>query len=424
MPVRPASTGGDMAGPAVVMVPPSPNAPPDSDTIRIAVRLGWYLAELRGRYWWQGARPPATALPDAPPHALPLRPERTPAESRRQARETVVALARRLGVDEPFDPGGQGGGRPFSERLATVVAGLDDEDGALESSVERSSSEARKADAEWEQAASLLHEWDAAVQDGFASRADALANAYLLGRGLAECYWALGPDDPVPGSLQADTTVASGWEFLLGDGRRAELSRLVGRVGAHVNALTPSAIAGSIEAWGAVAMDATWRGAENSRTKLYEQLRRWYELLILGRDPTTYVRPYAVLRGWRTSRHAFKALWPQLTLALVSAGAVAAVVWFLSTGRGTAGLNVVLGLAGGLGLTAATVVGKAKSTGQRLLARLRQDAYSDLVAVAVTSIPDRPGEDGKLTQRRVRDAVTLRQLTPVTPLLDAPVVPG
>jgi hypothetical protein len=193
-------------------------------------------------------------------------------------------------------------------------------------------------------------------------------------------------------------------------------------VAAHVNSLTPAAVAGSIEAWGMVAAQPEWRGREDARTKLYEQLRRWYELLILGRDPTTFVRPYAVLRGWRTTRHAFRALWPQLALAGVSAGAVALLVWFLSTGHGSAGLNVVLGLAGGVGLTAASVVAKAKSAGQQLLARLRQDAYSDLVAIAVTSVPDHPGEGRKNTERRTREAVALRQLTPVTPLLDTVVL--
>ncbi|MCU1614328.1 MAG: hypothetical protein JWO98_1868 [Frankiales bacterium] len=422
-----------MTAPVVVYGPQSLNAAPDSDTVRLALRLGWYMAELRGRYWWQGPRPSVTQLPVDPPHALPLRPERGEAESRHQTCETVDALALRLGVAAPFDPaepfapfdptaqdGTSGSGR-FAVRLAAVVAPLEAE-GHLLSAVDRASPEAEKRDDAWAPVAALLHDWDAAIQDGFAARADALANAYLLGRGLAECYWALGPDDPAPGSLQEGTTVASDWEFLLGDGRRRELSRLVGRVGAHVNALTPSAVAGSIEAWGAVAKDPGWRAAPDSRSKLYEQLRRWYELLVLGRDPTTYVRPYAVLRGWRTTRHAFRALWPQLATALLSAAALGVLVWFLTTHHGTAALNVVLGLAGGLGLTAATVVAKAKSASQRLIARLRQDAYSDLVAVQMASIPAYPGEPEATTARRTRDAVTHRDLTPVTPLLDAPVV--
>jgi hypothetical protein len=329
-----------------------------------------------------------------------------------------VALARRLGVDAPFDSDGVPDSRPYSARWAAVIAPLEAEGAQLLSPAAGTGPAAEKRDTAWGHVAQLLHEWDAAIQNGFAARADVLANAYLLGRGLAECYWALGPDDPAPGSEQEGTTVASAWTFLFGDGRRAELSRLVARVGPHVNALTPTAISGSIEAWGAVAADAPWRSVGTSRDRLYEQLRRWYELLILSRDPTTYVKPYAVLRGWRTTMRAFRALGPQLLLALGSAAAVGAVVWLLSTDRGSALLSTVLGLLGVVGLTTATVVAKAKSAGQRLLARLRQDAYSDLVAIAITSVPDHPADGSKATERRVRQAVRDRPLTPVTPLLD------
>jgi hypothetical protein len=412
-----------------VSAAPSPAAPadgtqPDGDTVRLALRLGWYLAELRGRYWWQGPRPSVTQLPVDPPYALPLRAERTEAESRHQSCQTVDMLARRLGVAAPFDardPDGADDTRRFGARFGAVIAPIE-ADGHLLAAVDRTGVDAQKRDDAWTPVACLLHEWDAAIQDSLAARADALANAYLLGRGLAECYWALGPDDPAPGSLQEHTTVASGWDFLLGDGRRRELSRLVGRIGGYVNALTPSAVAGSIEAWGAVAADPRWRQVPDTRSRLYEQLRRWYELLVLGRDPTTYVRPYAVLRGWRTTRHALKALWPQLLTGLLSAGALGLLVWFLTTRTGSDALNVVLGLAGGLGLTAATVVAKAKSASQRLLARLRQDAYSDLVAVQMASIPDYPGEAPDRTARRTRAAVVNREITPVTPLLDSPVV--
>jgi hypothetical protein len=402
-----------MAGTDVVT-----SAPPDSDTVRLALRLGWYLAELRGRYWWQGPRPEVKELPVDPPHALPLRSERSPAESRAQACETVAALAAHLGVDRPYDADDLHPGRPFPERIGTVLAPLEADGAALLAPRGEGPADEGKRDAAWEHLAALVHEWDAAIQDGFAARADVLCNAYLLGRGLAESFWALGPDHPAPGSAQSGRTAASAWEFLFGEDRRGELSRLVGRVAGHVDPLTPAAIAGSIEAWAEVALDERWR-AQQGRDRLYEQLRRWYELLVLSRDPTTFVAPYAVLRGWRAAAHAFKALWGQLALAAVSAGAVAALAWLLTTHQGTAALNVVLGLAGSVGLTAATVSAKARSAGQRLLARLRQDAYSDLVAIAITCIPDRPGGSDKDTERRVRDAVTRRRLTPSTPLLDA-----
>jgi predicted PurR-regulated permease PerM len=127
-----------------------------------------------------------------------------------------------------------------------------------------------------------------------------------------------------------------------------------------------------------------------------------------------------VLSGWRRTRTAFRSLWPPLALAAASAAVVGAVVWFLSTGESTASLKVLVGLLGGLGLsTAATagLVAKAKSTAQQLITRLRQDAYSDLVAIAVTSIPNHPDTDATGTECRVRDAVANRPVTPATPMI-------
>jgi hypothetical protein len=149
-----------------------------------------------------------------------------------------------------------------------------------------------------------------------------------------------------------------------------------------------------------------------------------------GTGPDHVRQPYAILQGWRTSLHAVRACWPQLLLAVLGAAAVAAVVFLLATRQGSAVLTTALGLMGALGRTAATVVAKAKSAGQRLAARLRQDAYSDLVAIAVSNVPGHPDAGNQLpfgrpgTDQRVRKAVRSRQLTPSTPLLDAPVTPG
>jgi hypothetical protein len=272
--------------------------------------------------------------------------------------------------------------------------------------------------------AAPLHDWDCAIQDALTARADMLANGYLLGRGLAECYWALGPDEGRPDVPPSSTA----WAFLLGPERSAELGRLVGRVAAHLPPLTPTAVDGSLHAWSAVALDPAWR-AHDGRTRLFEQYRRWYELLVLGREPTTYVRPYALLHGRRTALRAFRAFWPQLALAAASAVAVAAVVYFLSTQQGDPVVTTLLGLFGAVGLAAARVVAKAKSAGQQLLARLRQDAYSDLVAIAVTVVPQLPGRPDnrrglRVTDRRVRAAVRRRGVTPVTPMPDAPLPVG
>jgi hypothetical protein len=416
-----------MTTPGVLWLQRRKHQPPDTDVVRAAIRLGWFVAELRGRHWWQGQRSPVTELPVDPPYALPLRPERSPAEGRETARVVVVSLAQRFRVSCAFDEE-PAEGATFPDRLEALATRLEADHARL---LRRPPPGAPDGDlpareAAWAELAALLHEWDSAIQDSLTAQWDLLANAYLLGRGLAECYWALGVEDEQP----PGPTSATAWHFLLGSERRGELGRLVGRVGPHVNSLTPAAVSGSIQAWGRVAADEQWRRADADRTRLYEQCRRWYELLVLGKDPTTYVKPYAILRGWRTSLHAFRAFWPQLLLAVLSAAAVAAVGYFLATNRGNAVLTTLLGLVGALGLTAATVVAKAKSAGQLLIARLRQDAYSDLVAIAVSNVPVHPDSGSQLpfgrpsTEQRVQTAVRSRHQTPSTPLPDAPLVFG
>jgi hypothetical protein len=400
---------------ALPAAPRTESAPP-SQEVRAAIRLGWSVAEVRGRHWWRGQRPPTTAIPVDPPYALPLRPERTAAESRTAARDSVMELAEHLGVAHRF--GETAADAPsFPERLRTLAGPLEADGGWLLTAPEGTPSEAdlRGREAAWAEVASLLHEWDSSIQDTLGARADMLANGYLLGRGLAECYWALGPDEGGPDVPPS----SAAWGFLLGPGRRSELARLAGRLAPHLPPLTPTAVDGSLQAWGDVSGDPAWRAADG-RQRLFEQYRRWYELLILGRDPTTYVKPYAVLRGWRTSFRAFRAFWLQLVLAAASAAAVAAVAYFLGTDRGSALLTTVLGLFGAVGLTAAGVVARAKTAGQQVLARLRQDVYGDLVSVAVTVVPEVPdGPRGRaVTERRVRAAVRRRHVTPVTPMTD------
>jgi hypothetical protein len=70
---------------------------------------------------------------------------------------------------------------------------------------------------------------------------------------------------------------------------------------------------------------------------------------------------------------------------------------------------------GGFGAFAlAGLLARGKSAAQRMLARLRQDAYTDLVSLSVTVVPDRPsGASLTSLESLVRD----RLLTPPTPAL-------
>jgi len=62
-----------------------------------------------------------------------------------------------------------------------------------------------------------------------------------------------------------------------------------------------------------------------------------------------------------------------------------------------------------VGFSLAGLTGTLKNSAQALLKRLRQDAYTDLVALAVQTAPPPPRKSD------LQDAIRRRQLTPATP---------
>ncbi len=67
-------------------------------SVGTALRLGWAVAEVRGRNWPQGPRPTSTALPARPGDVLPLRSQRAEPDARRQSAMALVSLASQLGL--------------------------------------------------------------------------------------------------------------------------------------------------------------------------------------------------------------------------------------------------------------------------------------------------------------------------------------
>ena len=67
------------------------------------------------------------------------------------------------------------------------------------------------------------------------------------------------------------------------------------------------------------------------------------------------------------------------------------------------------GVLAAVGLSLAGLTGTLKNSAQALLKRLRQDAYTDLVAVAVQTAPPPPNKSA------LQKAISRRRLTPATP---------
>jgi hypothetical protein len=344
--------------------------PPD---VRTAVRLGWAVAELRGRSWPVGPRPATSSLPPRPKHTLPLRSQRGYAASQRSAVRTLAALAGKLGVP------------------------ADDAESAL------------APENEWPAMSTYFFDFDARIQDSLASRDEAAANGYLLARGLAECYWGLGPDDDWE---DAGEQTGVSLRFLFGEDRRRELTRMLGRLGSgRMHSLSASAISGSIEAWGRVAADDAWAHVPDLREQLYEQVRRWYQLLVLDQDPTTLVKPYARLSSPHNFFRFMRLYRLQIIVGIVALCLI--IAFFAFRGQATGEwIPSVVGVLGVGGAVLTGVLTRAKNTAERLATRMRQDAYTDLVAVAITSVPAYPGTDK--TRDKVESAVRRRLLTPAT----------
>jgi hypothetical protein len=364
-------------------------APDDALEVICALRLGWYVAEFRGRNLPAGPQPPGNELPSGGDHPLPLRTERTAAELRAEAQAVLGKLSGELQVDA-VTVGGQ---------EQSMTARIDQQARALAAAEPGTTTAA----AAWDALSASIYELDSHAQDTLAAQSEMRAAAYQLGRGLAEAYWALDPGAAcVPPIPQC-------WAFLLGEERCEELSRLAGRLSGYFNPYCAPAVAGTLRLWQSIASDQEWR--KGAHDHLYRQLRRWYELLILGQDPSTLIPPYALLKDWRAASHALRALWVQVVTAVISIGLVIALITLVLSGSANAPLKAIFGVVGVVGLSAAGLQAGLKSSAQGLLSRLRQDAYTDLVASAVAEAPGKPGT--RSPRRAIVAEVRKRTLTTV-----------
>jgi len=351
------------------------SAPADSADVVRALRLGWSVAEVRGRNWPGGPRPAADPLPNRHERELPLRTERTDAELRIESQAVLHQLASALGVDTATVKGQQVSRTELIDQQAHALA------------------VAPTAQA-WGTLAGSIYELDAHIQDTLAAGTEMPGAAYQLGRGLAEAYWGLDPAAPA--------STPHCWEILLGEHRIRELTRLAGRLSGYYDPYCAPALAGTLRLWQSVAADQTWR--TGAQPALYQQLRRWYGLLALSQDPSTLIRPYQVLRNWHASVRVLRALWPQLAVIGVSLGAVIYLITLVASGSSGTLVRTLLGVLGAAGLSVAAIQAALKNAAQRLLTRLRQDAYTDLVAVAIAVAPPLGNEDapGRVIEKLVR----------------------
>jgi len=376
---------------------PSPQGwrPLDCDLVQSAIRLGWSVAEVRGRNRPGGPKGTVVSLPVPIDDPLPLRVQRSPTELRIEAQAVLAHLARKLDVDA--SPG-----RPSFGEV------IDEEARALARVREVAAEDSEEVRGAWDALADVLWEFDGHVQDHLTAVSDTQAIGYQLGRGLSECYWALDPASPKGWNS---------WAFLFNSVRCSELTRLAGRLSAYMQTFSASSICGSLEVWKRLAVDERWRRQPTVQEDLYQQIRNWYEMMVLDQDPTQLVKPYRLIRNWRVTAKAVQAFIPQLLVAAVSALLLVGFVIALSQKRPLGWVEAITSVLGAIGLSTAGLSAKLKNEAQALSTRLRQDAYTDLIAAAITTVPDPPaGHHLKGRDEVIQEAVGARTLTPSTPL--------
>jgi hypothetical protein len=454
--------------------------PDDAEKVLTAIRLGWAMAEVRGRNRPDAPSGAKAALPGPPSGALPLRVEQTPTELRIEVQSLLGVMAHDLRLDRGKDhtdfpgaiddqakrlyearkaaagagiakaPGeagaavsgdagsgeagaavsgdtGSGDASPGGAVAAgspavagVAVAGGATPDGATADAAgpvvmvaagETPAATAVPGDpaAEWLSLQELIFKFDQHIQNTLAWGADTVAGGYQLGRALAEPYWALDP------GLPDKTPSPAAWWFLLGQERCGEMSRLAGRLTAYFHPLTAAAIAGSVQIWKHVAADPVWR--ENAEDELFFQVRRWYGLVVMQQDPTILVQPYVMVRNFRMMFRTLRIFWPELIGAAVAAAALSGFAVALGQNHISSFAKSALGFIAITGFSIAGVMARLKSQAQVMVTRLRQDVYTDLVAVAITtappvpSVPNRPGKQSAKKAEMARE----RNITPVTP---------
>ena len=376
--------------------------PPDAAAVVSALRLGWCMAEVRGRN--RPDPPPGAGVePPRPGHALPLEIERTPDELRIEAEMLLMSLAAKVGVD------GDDKKEPSYARQLNSDA---------EALYWARKSHAGTAGKQWDDLAELTYKFDAHIQDILAARSETQSCGYQLGRAMAETYWALNPaaaakvSPAVPGAA-AEIPNPVAWEYLLSEPRCREIGRLAGRLSRYFHMYTAAAIAGSAMVWMHVAADPRWRG--NAAPALYQQIRHWFEFTIAAQDPTTLISPYALLRNFRQVAHVLRAFWLQFLLTGLAGAALIVLADLLASPRGTTLAKSLLAAAGVTGFSVAGVSAKLKNQAQALLLRLRQDAYTDLITVEITTAPPQPRVLPGRRRAKLAGMARQRSVTPVSP---------
>jgi hypothetical protein len=251
--------------------------------------------------------------------------------------------------------------------------------------------------ASWMRFAEDVYKWDRQIQDFLASWPSRGA-AYQLGRGLAETYWALDPNQTLADEWDS-------WEFLLGARRQEILTRLITRLSGFVDPLTPPALVESLRSWGEVASNPAWRAADGAQSCLYEQVTLWRDLMRREREPRDLAPSAKAALDIGLVLPLLKAFRVQIVITLFSVAALILGASVIASPH----VGVVVTVLGGLGITTSGLYARAATNARGLFERIRFGYESRLVVAAATHLPDIPKE-GRTFEAVRQGAAASRQV--------------
>jgi hypothetical protein len=341
------------------MAAPGPVSPPsDADQVRYAFRLGWSIAELRGRYTPGGPNPLPPGIPadmTRAQHALVLASERSPRERQIELRMTVEGLCGALGLNNDPD---------LAAKLTELTTRTTPEH------------------ADWNALSNALYELDAALQDSLLVPSTQAAG-YQLGRGLAETYWAQEPN------RTANET--GSWEWLFSDERKATIERYAHRVSPYTGPAVLAAITGPLPAWQKLAHEPDRRAATEVQTRLYEQCLLWKDLITGESQPADLPNKATAHDVWN-ELGLYKEVWQALRTPLIAA----AISVLLLAGGGAAlasaatnkALSTAVSIFGAIGLTSASLYARAKAQFTSISTTIHQALELQKVRRAANKCPE------------------------------------
>jgi hypothetical protein len=354
-----------------------------------ALRMGWVMAELRGRLDPQSTRAPVGVI-DPPTLVLDAAGERNAVEGQIEATKILSSLGgleltkidiTTLSREDMWDPDPTPGlVRTTPDMLRHLVCGLiyatahdkfHDVHATL-TTEPLTDEECKLGKADWwERIQWFLWAWDEALQDQLSADKFGTASAYELGRGLSETYWALNEDN--------DDSHAQ-WKFLFGKDRVNALCDLSRRLAPVFSEYTAPAVVASVTRWGEVAeAPDTYDDPTGS---LAQQVRIWRDLLVTGRDPLTLVPVDKLEAAARDPRPILKAFrWELLTALVLAAGLALSLTYFSREARSALATLALVGI------SASAIVSWIKSRAQSVASRIGSAVDQSVVDDAVTRAP-------------------------------------